>query len=311
MRTSASWNNAIWCVNALLALGIIGFSFKYIFLADREQTWPTNPDAPTSGPEPPDKRLEEFQSIWTAELVPPPAGPVKPVETWPQLKYDGKFASKHLLKVNGQDGMAKVGEAIEVSDGAGGWQPVLVNGKKIILKEITKEIANEKAIFHLEGNPAETKEILILDQEGGGATPGPPNPDDPGGPPKGKAPEIQFGTKEIADQSWKVDPRERDFVRANAREMMKDIRWSLYAVEDGKAKGVRIEGFTEGSYAEEYAKTRGIQAGDILMTVNGRVIDGAGTVNELFGSGEAWEAGKAQVEVERAGKVQVLSYTVN
>ncbi|GEM_PF-4688604 len=303
MRRSASWNNAIWCVNALLALGIIGFSFKYIFLADHTDTWPENPPPPAPAPVDPGKGLNEFESIWKAELVPPPQGPVKPAETWPSLKYDGKFGSQYLLKVNGQDGQAKVGGAIEVSDGAGGWQPPMVNGKKIILKEVTRE----KAIFHLEDNPAETREIQVLDQEGGGATPGPP---DPGGMGPGKAPEIQFGTKEIADQSWKVDPREREFVRANAREMMKDVRWSLYGVEDGKAKGVRIEGFTEGSYAEEYAKTRGIQSGDIIMTVNGRIIDGAGTVNELFGSGDAWAAGKAQVEVERAGKVQVLSYSV-
>lgn len=306
MRRSASWNNAIWCVNALLALGIIGFSFKYIFLADHNDAWPENPPQPTAGTVVPGKGLNEFESIWKAELIPPPQGPVKPVETWPQLKYDGRFLSQVLLKVNGQEGQVKVGGAIEVRAGEDAWQPATVNGKKIILKEVTRE----EAIFHLEDNPEETRTIKILDQEGGGATPGPPNPDGPDGMGPGKAPEIRFGTKEIADQTWKVDPRERDFVRANAREMMKDVRWSLYGVEDGKAKGVRIEGFTPGSYAEEYAKTRGIQPGDIVMTMNGRVIDGAETVNDLFGNGDAWAAGKAQVEVERAGKVQVLSYSV-
>lgn len=303
MRRSTAWNNAIWSVNALLALGIIGFSFKYIFLADRNQEWPTNPEPPAPGAVVADKGLEEFQSIWKAELFPQPQGPVKPVETWPSLKYDGQFGSQCLLRVNNQEGQARVGGAVEVSDGQGGWNNPSVNGKKIILKEVTRE----KAIFHLEGDPAATREIPILDQEGGGPGPAVPNPDGMG---PGKAPQVQFGTKEIADRTWKVDPRERDFVRANAREMMKDVKWSLYGVEDGKAKGVRIEGFTAGSYAEAYAKSRGIQPGDIVMTVNGRTLDGAATVNELFGNGDAWAAGRAQIEVERAGRVQVLSYTV-
>lgn len=303
MRRSASWNNAIWSVNALLAFGIIGFSFKYIFLADRTETWPTNPPAPEWVPSHEGKGMEEFQSIWKAELESPKGPPPKPAETWPALKYDGRFLSSYMLKVAGQDGQAQIGKHVEVSDGQGGWQPWLVNGKKIILKEVTRE----KAIFYLEGEPEATREIPLLDQEGGGPGPPVPNPDQMG---PGKAPQVLFGTKKTGDKSWKIDPREREFVRAKAREMMKDVRWSLYGVEGGRARGVRIEGFTPGSFAEEYAKSRGIQPGDIVMTVNGRTLDSVATVNELFGDEEAWAAGKAQVEVERAGKVQLLSYSV-
>ncbi len=303
MRRGSSINNAIWCVNALLALGILGFSFKYIFLAKPEDPWPENPTAPSQETGHVDKGLDEFKSIWESQLVPPAQAPGPKAETWPPIKYDGKFGSQFLFKVNGQDGQGKPGAAIEVSDGQGGWQPVTVNGKKVLVKEIQKE----KIILELEGSPAETKEIPLLDQEGSGAAP--PNPGPGGGPPP-KAPDISFGTREVSEKTWKVDPKERDFLRTNAQELAKDVRWSLYGVENGKAKGVRIEGFTEGSYAEQLAKARGIVSGDIIKTINGRTIDGAEAVNELFGDGEAWTKGKAQVEVERAGKVQTLSYAV-
>lgn len=414
MRRGSSINNAIWCVNALLALGIIGFSFKYIFLAKstegatnlppglalspggtisgtpaaagtwyfavqvadsdthtatqtlcitvtssavspegdsggREGTrpsptdgslaiattslpngqvgrtyssalqasggktpytwsgdpWPSNPIAPAQETGHVGKGLDEFKAVWESQLVPPAQAPPKAAETWPQIKYDGKFGSQLLFKVNGQDGQGKPGAAVEVSDGQGGWQPVTVNGKRVLVKEIQ----TDKCILELEGSPSETKEIQLLDQEGGGGPPPNPGGGGPGGGP-GKTPNISFGTREVAEKTWKVDPKERDFLRGNAQELAKDVRWSLYGVENGKAKGVRIEGFTEGSYAEQFAKARGIAAGDIIMTINGRTIDGAATVNELFGDGEAWQTGKAQVEVERAGKVQTLSYAV-
>lgn len=111
------------------------------------------------------------------------------------------------------------------------------------------------------------------------------------------------GVSEVAPNKFEIDKATLDKQLSDPKELAKQAR-ILPNYKNGKPAGIKLVGVNPGSV---YAKI-GIKTGDVITSINGKKVTSQARAMELLDGLRG--ASGAQIQVERGGKSQSLSYTV-
>lgn len=117
------------------------------------------------------------------------------------------------------------------------------------------------------------------------------------------APE-QFGTQLVADEPcqkvWRLDRRELIWMRDHRREVLT----ADLAVRPRPAGGLQITDIHAGSFAA----ARGLRVGDVLVEINGRVLDAVSDLEDFIDNVASWASGGWRITLERERSTVLLDY---
>ena len=135
----------------------------------------------------------------------------------------------------------------------------------------------------------------------------PPGAETPPGDPA-KPPGVgQFNSKQDPNNPnrWILDPKERDYIAANADRLLEEVDLQPYA-PGGNVQGFRVDGLPSNSLMAQ----RGIQPGDVIKSINGRPVTSREGASEIMSDPTVRASGAVRVEIERAGRVLTQEFSL-
>jgi type II secretory pathway component PulC len=278
--------NGVWGLNFLAAFGIFLFAFIFLLFPPRRaksdyaaQVAKTPP--PKADDKPPDRG--KFAPAWAAKLGDVTAKPVA-----------GPSGLETKVEVAGVMRMTERKKSLAFINIMGGEQQRVKEGDSVLGAKVV-EIRTTSVVFDDGGKPIELftkRAALNMKMKGPSTNAGKKDPSAPG----------EFTTKKVNETAdkveWEIDPREIDFVDANAEAILASMKLRPFAVEGGEFNGLMIDDLTPGSFGAE----RGFLKGDVVKEVNGAKIASIEDVKKLAEADAAKGKDTITIKIERAGR---------
>lgn len=302
MQNVKALNAILWGLNGLVGAGILVFAWMYLLVpADPEETylagmkWEEDTVARAAPPKPRanDDVLRTLRNPVTRDRK--DQGSIQ----------DGPSAFKASLV-----GTLPPAAAFIKATSGNVEMPALVNQEIRYENEVYAdfrgwklvEVSKEKAIFS-DGSRKETLEIDLKASPSNNAKGRPGSRYSAGGA-SGPYNSRKFKTRLLASAAnrtvWGVDPAEIEWAKKNLPQIMdRDFQVTPHA-----GGGLKITRVRAGSIGA----SRGIVAGDIVKSLNGRPLKSLGDLKMLMANPSSSRRPSLSLTIERAGKTMVIEY---